>query len=666
MEDNNKELLKKALSKYYSSPGRQIGSLSGLFFGTIPHLNLETDEKLKSPYFSDDEKKELEKFKIYLNKRKGSIDKNINQSIDTIDTIVDRIFSTSIPPAHAESQAPSNVQKIPKTVKRQSAPLPQPLRVQSPRQQPTPRPQSPIVKSNQTSTSQKRARDATINCDDAKFTNFEKNIELKINSDELKKNIIDFLKNSKDISRIRFIIDKYNFNTKSVEEFIFTAELLLNIKYIENFLNDKSNHIIISRNFDAFKCYIDEIFLTPYINYSNDFNSGRINNVKRDAGDINIENKENGKYELKTVQNPQASRYKSFEDILNTDKITNINELSLFISSFYNEKNAIEYNKLISYPDRSRNNYTIFEYTLLKLNNSEPYFNNIPENIIIRDNLGTFYNKIKDGEYNKYLNNGRTKVTHRTEVNIHINIDKLSISQVPFCYLCGFPIAYNNDTKKFHKAAYDHVIPVIPAYISGIIQCPLNFVAVHSFCNGKKTNAFPIIKEIEEQGLEEINKGLETEDNEEIPNEIESEIPLEPLPKTEKKNVLRSIFGSVRSFFGGHSKKHRILGGKLNLEDDNRDIYNAFKDFLEKVEKSPKKQKEEFKINDILPNVLKKELNLNYLKTNNLFWELDDRIQFLIERFLLLDEYSKIVNATEQRKRSALNVSNTIKTLKLK
>ena len=61
------------------------------------------------------------------------------------------------------------------------------------------------------------------------------------------------------------------------------------------------------------------------------------------------------------------------------------------------------------------------------------------------------------------------------------------------CYLCGNDISYDHTGAK-QKKALDHIIPVIPAFISGIINCPFNFVNVHAKCNGKKSDHLPHFK----------------------------------------------------------------------------------------------------------------------------------------------------------------------------
>jgi len=63
------------------------------------------------------------------------------------------------------------------------------------------------------------------------------------------------------------------------------------------------------------------------------------------------------------------------------------------------------------------------------------------------------------------------------------------------CYLCGKVIKHNNDLKNQQSIVsgeIDHIIPVAPAFILGILNFPLNYAYTHRECNSIKLNNIPL------------------------------------------------------------------------------------------------------------------------------------------------------------------------------
>lgn len=93
------------------------------------------------------------------------------------------------------------------------------------------------------------------------------------------------------------------------------------------------------------------------------------------------------------------------------------------------------------------------------------------------------------GEGERQYITGKKKDHHITDV------------EVPICYICGNPILCNvmKNEYKLLDCQIDHVIPVIPAFILGVIQCPLNFLPAHSRCNTRKSDNLPNLSDFETQ-----------------------------------------------------------------------------------------------------------------------------------------------------------------------
>lgn len=86
------------------------------------------------------------------------------------------------------------------------------------------------------------------------------------------------------------------------------------------------------------------------------------------------------------------------------------------------------------------------------------------------------------------------------------------------CYLCGKVIKHNNDLKKqlsIVSGQIDHIIPVVPAFILGILNFPLNYAYTHSECNSAKSDDLPVHEtntELEELYIKsKYNEDLESQ-----------------------------------------------------------------------------------------------------------------------------------------------------------
>lgn len=430
----------------------------------------------------------------------------------------------------------------------------------------------------------------------------DKEISEPLDTSDINEFIRKNLDKSKNISRIRFIIDKYNFNTNNVIEYLFEFELLLNIIHYMN----KRRFPLNVKDFNNSKNYIESLIF--YLREEK-INSGLINNTGY-AKKININQVLIETGIPQSIKIPNLITNNIISDSSKKRKIEEVTELyKNNFENFFELKEVSFMKKKISMHD----------YIRIKIENTTPYqyVNGDPVNRKITENLLNFYTKENIEKCKKYINYGRLKFTDYNESE---EVHPYSISQVPYCYLCGNPIVFKYNGKKMDKfinCSIDHIVPPISAYVLGIIQCPLNFMPVHTKCNLSKTNGFPSIEGIDSTQ----NNNILTQDNLEGINIESTNVPV--MGGSTFKNIINLI-------------KNKKYGGSID---------ESFKNFLNK----------DINTAELFGNAV---FNENIDK-----WSLVDRVKFLKERYLLLNEYSKLVytdQEIEDRYNEALIVSDAI------
>ena len=299
-----------------------------------------------------------------------------------------------------------------------------------------------------------------------------------------------------DIMYIRNIIDRFNFNTSNVIEYVFIFEFILNMLYYQNKFSNVASLDLISDDdkTDFIHTYETIVY---YLNADMPKTTQKIkctadNNQVFDCSKVTI------KDERSLIEN--KDQYKLSANFINN------------IKKFFNTSISDgDENKVLKFPAdndpiRKRNpdlsfndKYSIYEYLRYFIENNKVYLhdNNVTQKIL------KFYTEemmtINVYKYNLFRSNCRLKYTGQSVSN---KSKTISISQVPCCYICGYPILYTltnakaakiNNKGMFLNSAIDHIVPAIPAYTLGIIQCPLNFLPTHYKCNGAKNDKLPTI-----------------------------------------------------------------------------------------------------------------------------------------------------------------------------
>jgi hypothetical protein len=256
-------------------------------------------------------------------------------------------------------------------------------------------------------------------------------------------NRLDMILNNENIKNVRTLIDRNNFNhtQNNVEQFIFLYEYILNVKKYKNETTDIKE-----------KIFQDD--------------------KEEDKNSINI-------YHLIFFINYYIST-NQYQTKLGSDKLKPIfveNKFSTVIPREYGSKGNKQ-TEIIKFSD----------YLQKLIEFSKPY-NIIKEGIMyknIRESQKIYLNKIINGEYDNIISNNIFTLTKFS--NGGLDFGRYTDNGMPYCYLCGKILIYNYNARKIEDISIDHVIPVIPAFVIGGLQCPLNFAPVHFDCNLKKSD----------------------------------------------------------------------------------------------------------------------------------------------------------------------------------
>jgi hypothetical protein len=181
--------------------------------------------------------------------------------------------------------------------------------------------------------------------------------------------------------------------------------------------------------------------------------------------------------------------------------------------------------------------------------------------------------------------------------------------------------------KKIYQSDVDHIIGIEVAYITGIIECPLNFIPTHKKCNRIKTKKGISLK----GGRQIVFKApltfkLKVNFLDSILNHLITKINTIKLNLTEKNLIEIDLYTKVLDFYTliklikdynkSILKNDELKGGSLKKEE----LYNKVKIFL----------------------ILSPPSDLYKLPTDkDSIWLEEDRIKFFINRYIILYEYSK-------------------------
>jgi hypothetical protein len=212
-----------------------------------------------------------------------------------------------------------------------------------------------------------------------------------------------------------------------------------------------------------------------------------------------------------------------FERKLNINNYKKINELYRYLN--YKKIYETKVLKELIYNDKGSKKYNV-----KIMNNIKKYYNTI---------LPDFPDNYKCFGSLKFIDNGEKFQSGG------ITIDS---NNCPCCYICGRAIfKVNKDGSRKNQLkdyAIDHIIPVKYAYITRIIECPLNYIPAHKSCNLNKSEK--ILNEDKEQDNDVINIDYDSIQNILLDqyniedNEIESVY--SGLDKEEKDKVLKEYW----------------------------------------------------------------------------------------------------------------------------
>lgn len=219
---------------------------------------------------------------------------------------------------------------------------------------------------------------------------------------------------------------------------------------------------------------------------------------------------------------------KYFKKIIDDIKRSNIFNIRQIIDNYHFTPDTVERFIYIFERILNKNNYKLITQLYKQLNFSQINTEKTLESVIYNNEKSKKYNpKVKE-DLVKYYKILKAEDTIDTSIRCYgslkfcdethaIDIPNTNITSkdCPCCYLCGRPILKEKlaDNKyKLLDYAIDHIIPVKYAYITRIIECPLNYIPVHKTCNMKKTEK--LLSDIEQDEgddlIENINNILQT------------------------------------------------------------------------------------------------------------------------------------------------------------
>jgi hypothetical protein len=339
------------------------------------------------------------------------------------------------------------------------------------------------------------------------------------------------------------------------------------------------------------------------------------------------------------------------DNLLINNKLKNYKTYLIKFSNIYEESDMELFKKSIYYKDTIKYSYDEIESSLYNFHLIELFFNSSYGNRSIKCYASgkEKYKKIEDYfseckrirdkllkffiNFDTIFRNIKSVFTHGViEYTTTINGRDPAYNTVICCYLCGLLIPDQGELKesidkKIYQSDVDHIIGIEVAYITGIIECPLNFIPTHKKCNRIKTKKGISLK----GGRQIVFKApltfkLKVNFLDSILNHLITKINTIKLNLTEKNLIEIDLYTKVLDFYTliklikdynkSILKNDELKGGSLKKEE----LYNKVKIFL----------------------ILSPPSDLYKLPTDkDSIWLEEDRIKFFINRYIILYEYSK-------------------------
>jgi len=475
------------------------------------------------------------------------------------------------------------------------------------------------------------------------------------------------------------LVDKYNFKQKNVSVYMYIFEYLLN--YI--------NYTIYEKNYHGLNNQLSCILYA-------------LNNLSKEYICIKKADQD------KLLLSDSILSYKNYKLKLPLHDIkTNLSRKNTSIDEDYNEL-PIDIKNNIEYRNSEYIKTSLMNYHLIIL-----YYNNVyyedDEDDDIKNKILKFYSYLSNNKLNKFIyKNGVIEFTNTDNDRTNKTLDG-----VPCCYLCGYPVPIDgtdeenkdceDQSKGYHlmESDIDHIIPAIPAFLTGIIQCPLNFAPTHKSCNRQKktlpdsnfnigggplTLSKPTInkqlnlKTQKQHNVQPLNQNLNKLYNhstaklqysikkqQPIMHQNKQEISLEPILESFKSfkiskkstNLLHTVLTFLENKI--YTIKNELIDKEIDIDIYTSKVfeiylYTELLSFYKLINLIKEYNPDYMKGggNDII-EIFKNYLQKGYLPKfegkddvkEDDKWLLNDRIEFLIARYLTLYEYTVFDNMNE-------------------